>query len=94
MEETAPAFVPSSLHEPSILVLPDGIAVLLRNQPTVSAGLSLRGPVIRWSALLRAGVLKASSPIARLWAGEKPLAAGEPACQRVFAPRWVKSPKG
>jgi hypothetical protein len=93
VEETAPTFVPSSLHEPSILVLPDGIAALLRNQPTVSAGLSLRGPVIRWSALLRAGVLKARSPIARLWAGEKS-AAGEPACQRVFEPRWVKSPKG
>jgi hypothetical protein len=94
VEETAPSFVPSSLHEPSILVLPDGIAVLLRNQPTVSAGFALRGPVIRWSALLRAGVLKAGSPVARLWAGEKPAAAGEPACQRVFVPRWVKSPKG
>jgi hypothetical protein len=93
-EETAATFVPSSLHEPSILVLPDGIAVLLRNQPTVSAAFALRGPVMRWSALLRAGVLKATSPAARLWAGQKPAPAGEPACQRVFVPRWVKKPKG
>ena len=92
-EETAKTFVPSSLREPMILVLPDGIAVLIHNQPTVAAQMALRGPVLRWGALLRAGVLKASSPAARLWAGEKPAAAGEPTCQRVFEPRWVNQLK-
>jgi hypothetical protein len=94
VDEKAPTLDPKSLHDPSILVLPDGIAVLLRNQPTVSAQLALRGPVIRWGAMLRAKVLKAGSPAARLWAGEKPLAEGEPACTRVFMPRWVKPRKG
>jgi hypothetical protein len=86
--ESSPEFVPSSLREPSFLVLPDGIAVLIRNQPTVSAAIELSGPVLRWGALLRAGVLKAGSPLARLWAKEKPLGAQEPACVRFFEPKW------
>lgn len=95
VDENAPTFDPRSLHEPSILVLPDGIAVLLRNQPTVSATLASRGPVVRRGALLRANALKPRSPAARPWAGEKPLPEGEAACTRVFVPRWVVSkPRG
>jgi len=90
VEVTDPSFDPSSLREPSFLVLPDGIAVLIRNQPTVSSGLELRGPVLRWGALLRAGVLKPGSPIRRLWAKTKPLPPTEPTCARFFVPRWAK----
>ena len=90
----SPTFDPRSIREPSFLVLPDGIAVLIRNQPTVSAFLELQGPVIRWGALLREGVLAPRSIVARLWAREKPLAPGEPPCVRMFAPRWIKHGKG
>lgn len=92
VEESDPAFVPSSLYEPSFLVLPDGIAVLIRNQPTVSSAIELTGPVLRWGALLRAGVLNRRSPVRRLWANTKPLPSGEPTCVRFFEPRWAGRP--
>lgn len=93
VETSSPKFNPRSIFEPSFVVLPDGLAVLIRGQPTMSAFLELQGPVIRWGALLRDHVENPRSPVARLWAGEKPLAAGEPACVRMFAPRWLKPVK-
>ncbi len=89
VEETSPDFVASSLKEPSFLVLPDGIAVLIRGQPTVTAFSELQGPVIQWGALLRASVLKANSPIARLWAHAQPIAPNVPSCVRFFKPKWT-----
>lgn len=88
VEETSKDFDPSSIHDPSFLVLPDGLAVLIRNQATVGAFLEMQGPVIQWGALVRAGILKANSPIARIWANAKPLAANEPSCVRFFSPKW------
>lgn len=88
VEETSKDFDPSSIHDPSFVVLPDGLAVLIRNQATVGAFLEMQGPVIQWGALLRAGVLKANSPIARIWSNVKPLAATEPLCVRFFSPKW------
>ena len=77
-----------TVFAPSFLLLSEGMAVLIRNQPTVSAALELQGPVIRWGALLRAGILQGASPVARLWKDDVPLPAGEPACIRFFKPRW------
>jgi hypothetical protein len=88
--ETDPSFDPTSLREPSFVVLPDGIAVLIRNQPTVSAALELQGPVLRWGALLRAGVLNPRSPVRRLWAKTKSLPSAEPTCTRFFLPHWAR----
>lgn len=88
VEETSKDFVPSSIHEPSFLVLPDGLAVLIRGQNTVGAFLEMQGPVIQWGALLRAGVLKSNSPVARLWSNAKPLAANDASCVRFFSPKW------
>lgn len=93
VEETARDFDPKSVKEPSFLVLSDGLAVLIRNQPTVSAFLELQGVVIRWGALVRAGVLKSNSPISRVWANVKPLGANEPACTRYFEPKWTQMKK-
>ena len=89
VEETAPTFVPSSLHEPSFLVLPEGLAVLIRGQPTVSSYLEMQGPVIQWGALVRASILKTNSPVARLWAGVKPLGPSDPSCVRFLKPKWA-----
>lgn len=80
---------PSTVHDPKFLVLPDGLAVLLTNLPTVAAWDELQGLVIRWGALKRDGVLAPKSPIARVWSAIPALAAGEPACERAFAPRWM-----
>jgi hypothetical protein len=77
---------PSSIREPGFLVLEDGLAVVMTGMPTVGAGLEFIGPVIRWGALLREGILKRSSPVSRLWAKERPLEKGQPACQRIFTP--------
>lgn len=88
VEETSKDFVPSSIHEPSFLVLPDGLAVLIRGQNTVGAFLEMQGPVIQWGALLRAGVLKNNSPVGRLWSSAKPLAASDASCVRFFSPKW------
>ncbi len=82
-------FDPKSLRQPAFLVLPDGLAVLIRPQPTVSSFATSRGPVIQWGALMRAGVLRDSSPISRLWSGVKSLPAEAPACVRVFVPAWA-----
>ncbi|KYF88310.1 hypothetical protein BE20_23325 [Sorangium cellulosum] len=79
--------VPSSIHDPDILVLEDGIAALITGGvPFAGAGIVLKGPVLSWSGLLSRRVLKASSPIARLWAKARPLARGEPLCTRIFSP--------
>jgi hypothetical protein len=80
---------PKSLREPSFIVLPDGLAVLIPQQPTVSSFLTGRGPVLQWGALVRAGILKGSSPVARLWSGAKSLPAEAPACVRFFVPAWA-----
>ncbi len=80
---------PSTIREPSILVLPEGLVVLIRNMSTVGAFYEFQGIVVRWGALLRAGILAPRSPVARLWANQKALAAGEPACDRLFIPRWL-----
>ena len=80
---------PSTIHDPTFLVLPDGLAVLLTGLPTVAAWDELHGIVIRWGALKRDGVLAPKSPIARVWATAAALSAGEPACERIFVPRWM-----
>lgn len=93
VEETSREFDPKSIKEPSFLVLSDGLAVLIRNQPTVSAYLELQGVVIKWGALVRGSVLKSNSPITRVWANVKPLGANEPACTRYFEPKWNQMKK-
>jgi hypothetical protein len=84
---------PSSVRDPSFLVLPDGLAVLMRNMPTVGAIFEFQGVVVRWGALQRAGLLAPRSPVARLWANQPALAPGDAACARMFFPRWIKPPK-
>jgi hypothetical protein len=82
---------PSSIHDPTLLVLPDGVAALITGMNTVAAWYELRGPVIRWGALARAGILPARSPIERLWKAVPALGADEPACTRMFTPKWIPS---
>ena len=91
-EEGSPTFDPKSLHDPAILVLPDGLAVLIPPQTTAASGVSGQGPVIQWGALVRAGILNDKSVVARLWAGAQPLPPEAPACVRYFRQGWVTPP--
>ncbi|MBL8741519.1 MAG: hypothetical protein JNK04_10510, partial [Myxococcales bacterium] len=90
--EGSPTFDPKSYREPISLVLPDGLAVLIPAQSTAGSFLTGQGPVIRWGALVRAGILKPKSPVSRLWAGAKPLGPDEPSCVRFYTPAYTTPP--
>jgi len=69
---------------PSFLFLPRGIQVVGTSYPHAIAVVTFQGPVISYASLLRDGLLAAGSPIARVWAGQKPAAPGDSPC----AVRW------
>lgn len=70
--------------EPAFLFLPHGIRVVGTSYPHVVAVWTFQGPELSYAALLRDGLLKPGAPIARVWASEKPAAAGESPCKT----RW------
>lgn len=65
---------------PEVNVLPEGVVIGAWGNPHVAAALDGQGPIVPWSVLLRENVLRAGSPLARLWAAEAPAAASVPAC--------------
>ncbi len=70
--------------EPALLFLPRGIRVVGTSYPHALAVATFQGPVVSYGALLRDGLLKAGSPIARVWANQKPAAPGASPCEA----RW------
>jgi hypothetical protein len=63
----------------------DGIAILAHGHAHAVAALDGRGPILSWAALLRAGILDSSSPVAHLWKGITAAPAAAPACTSAFA---------
>lgn len=57
------------IKEPAWTLLPAGLVIGSWANPHVAAALDGQGPILPWSVLLRAGLLPAGSPVARLWAG-------------------------
>ncbi len=71
---------------PAYLFLPRGIRVVGTSYGHAIAALTFQGPEIAYAALLRDGLLKADSPIAREWAGEKAAARGDSPCRVRWQP--------
>jgi hypothetical protein len=65
---------------PRWVVVPGGIAVVMGDLPPVMNGGQGRGPIASFAALAARGWLRQDSPVARLWAGVKPLARDAPLC--------------
>lgn len=65
-------------------LLPEGIVIGAWANPHVSAYDDGHGPILPWDVLLRAGVLRADSPAARLWAGVAPAGPSALACTSSF----------
>jgi hypothetical protein len=72
--------VPPAGGDPDYLFLPRGIQVVGTSYPHALAVFTFQGPVISYASLLRDGLLKEGSPIARVWSGVKPAAAGDSPC--------------
>lgn len=85
--EASPVFLwgcQEGYEEPMWTLLPEGIVIGMRGNPHVSAIMDGTGPILPWDVLLRAGVLRADSPVARLWKGDKPAPADAQACRGAF----------
>jgi hypothetical protein len=66
---------------PAYLLLRHGIRVVGTSYAHALAVMTFQGPEISYAALLRDGLLKPDSPIAREWANEKPAAPGASPCR-------------
>jgi hypothetical protein len=69
---------------PRWVVVPGGIAVVMGDLPPVMNGGQGKGPIASFAALAGRGLLRADSPVARLWAGVVPAAAGAPLCSAML----------
>jgi hypothetical protein len=65
---------------PAYMFLPHGIQVVGTSYGHAAAVATFKGPVISYAALLRDGLLKAGSPIARMWAGVKAASSSDSPC--------------
>jgi hypothetical protein len=65
---------------PRWAVVPGGIAVVVGDVPPPKNGLQGRGPIASFASLARRKLLRADSPVARLWAGVAPAPEEEPFC--------------
>lgn len=78
---------PKDKHKlgPSWSVFDEGVAILTNGHGHATQALDGRGPILSWAALLRAGILKKRSSVARLWRGASAAPAGAPACTSAYA---------
>jgi hypothetical protein len=60
---------PDDRQDPAWTLLPAGIVIGAWGNPHVTAATDGWGPIVPWSVLRRAGILRANSPVAHLWAG-------------------------
>lgn len=74
----------SSLKAPRWVVVPGGIAVIVGTVPLVKNGMQGRGPIATFATLAQRKLLRADSPVARLWAGVTPAAKDAPFCQAMM----------
>lgn len=65
---------------PRWAVVPGGLAVVVGDVPPIKNGMQGRGPIASFASLARRKLLRADSPVARLWAGVAPAQEGEPFC--------------
>lgn len=78
-------------EDPMWTLLPEGIVIGARGNPHVAVALDGTGPILPWDVLLRAGVLRADSPMARLWKDDKPAPAEAHACRSAFTNASIRS---
>lgn len=69
---------------PRWVVVPGGIAVVVGSVPPIKNGAQGRGPMASFASLLRHKLLRADSPVARLWAGVAPAAKDTPFCEAMM----------
>lgn len=69
---------------PRWVVVPGGIAVVVGSVPPIMNGMQGTGPIASFASLAARKLLRADSPVARLWAGVTPAAKGAPFCQAMM----------
>lgn len=72
------------IKTPVWTLLPSGLVIGAWGNPHAMAANDGHGPVLPWGVLLRDGLLKADSPLARLWKGVKPAGPSAPACSSAY----------
>lgn len=65
---------------PRWVVVPGGIAVVLGDVSPVMHGAGGTGPIASFAGLMARQLLRKDSPVARLWASEKPVSRDAPLC--------------
>jgi hypothetical protein len=69
---------------PRWVVVPGGVAVVVGSVPPIKNGLQGTGPIASFASLAGRKLLRADSPVARLWAGVTPAAKDAPFCQAMM----------
>ena len=66
------------------MIVPSGIAVVIGDVPPIENGLQGQGPIASFASLAARRLLRADSPVARLWAGVAPAPQSAPFCQAML----------